>query len=486
MATKYPYQFEKLFNAEGLETFWQEALAKGDDRLQGHPLKNGKDWMKKTLPLFLHGDGVEFQKRDSMMVWSWGSLLTLFSSLDSHMLIAAFPKSCTCKQTWDPLMKELTWSFEALLKGCHPTKDSDGVPLKKGSPFFSLQGQALTPGRFRGALWSIQGDNEFFSNVLGLPHWSSHAPCWECDATHLGGAKPYKILDPAVADWVPKVMALEKGHRIFDIPGVTTRIVRGDGLHILFTKGIFAHLLGSMLHHMCWRDGVGKRQQVLPWKRVGLIFEEVQKVYKATGTPTRLTNLKLSMFTDPKSPNKEHAFLSAAKGAETKHFAPAFLAVCKKMLDLEDPVEAKMVAVLEALCDLVDVFDKAGIYLTDEEYAAALEKGSFFLQGYEWLNTWAQGAGRNLFHIVYKHHTFWHLVENSKWMNPRFHWCFRSEDFVGKISRLAHSISSGVRSTRLCRKVAPKYRVLLHVRLTRSNQDLQDPFAYEIDFADDD
>ncbi len=49
------------------------------------------------------------------------------------------------------------------------------------------------------------------------------------------------------------------------------------------------------------------------------------------------------------------------------------------------------------------------------------------------------------------------------------------EDFVGKISKLAHSVSMGVKATRISRKVLPKYRVMLHVRLARG--DLADPFA---------
>ena len=90
-----------------------------------------------------------------------------------------------------------------------------------------------------------------------------------------------------------------------------------------------------------------------------------------------------------------------------------------------------------------------------------------------------QVKAETFFHIVLKRHTFYHLVQNSKFLNPRFHWCFKSEDFVGRISRLTHSVSMGVKATRLSLKVAPKYRVLLHLRLTRDNLELQDPLAGE-------
>ena len=52
-------------------------------------------------------------------------------------------------------------------------------------------------------------------------------------------------------------------------------------------------------------------------------------------------------------------------------------------------------------------------------------------------------------------------------LNPKTHWTFSSEDFVGKMSILTASVSPGVSSTRLSLKVAPKYRILLHFLLTR-------------------
>ena len=143
---------------------------------------------------------------------------------------------------------------------------------------------------------------------------------------------------------------------------------------------------------------------------------------------------------------------------------------------MDDPIELKIVETLESICELVDVFDKAGMYLSEEEYQVALEKGTAFLQRYEFLSQWAQAVGRNIFRIVFKHHTLWHLVENSQYLIPKYHWCFKSEDFVGRISRLAHSVSMGVRSTRLSLKLMFKYMVLMHLRLTRGDISLLDPF----------
>jgi hypothetical protein len=178
--------------------------ASGDDRLKNHPMTLQKDWKDKTVPLFLHGDGVSFQQRDTLLAYSWGSLLSFFSSLDSHFLISLFPKSCTMESTWDPLMKWLVWSFNALQKGKHPDKDPDGNSFPAASMFEELKGEVLTPGNFRAVIWSIQGDHEFFANVLKLPHWSTASPCWECDAKRDNGnlQKWVKTIRPSQQNFV--------------------------------------------------------------------------------------------------------------------------------------------------------------------------------------------------------------------------------------------------------------------------------------------
>ena len=84
LATGYPAIFES-FGLEKLQAFWDGALATGDDRLENVPALIGRDWKRKVVPLFIHGDGVEYQSRDTLMVWSFGSVLSLFSdSLMKH------------------------------------------------------------------------------------------------------------------------------------------------------------------------------------------------------------------------------------------------------------------------------------------------------------------------------------------------------------------------------------------------------------------
>ena len=181
----HPEFFEEMCHlGKGeLEEFWEGVKATGDDRLNGHPMTLEKEWESYTVPLFLHGDGVEFQNRDSLLVFSWGTLLSSMNSLQNHMLVAAWPKSCQHPDTWDPIWKWVVWSLEALGKGFHPMLDPDNNPLKGGLE--KLKGQPLHPSGFKAVLWAVIGDQEYFANVLKLAHWASHYPCWECDVKTL-------------------------------------------------------------------------------------------------------------------------------------------------------------------------------------------------------------------------------------------------------------------------------------------------------------
>ena len=59
----YPTKFNELFIGNALEQFWEYALEKEDARIDKHPLlKVYPNWRQTTIPIFIHGDGVEFQE----------------------------------------------------------------------------------------------------------------------------------------------------------------------------------------------------------------------------------------------------------------------------------------------------------------------------------------------------------------------------------------------------------------------------------------
>ena len=98
----YPKIFCQLFSfGKGkLVEFWKGVAATGDEKPRGHPITKEKDWEELCIPLFAHGDGVEYANTNNLMAFSWGSLLTSLGTLLSHWLLASFPKSCGTKETW--------------------------------------------------------------------------------------------------------------------------------------------------------------------------------------------------------------------------------------------------------------------------------------------------------------------------------------------------------------------------------------------------
>jgi len=350
--------------------------------------------------------------------------------------------------------------------------DPDGLVLGPTTLMGKLAGKPLSPGGFRVAVWCLEGDHEYFSNVLRLPHWASPTMCWECDCDVRDPAKTWKTLKPMQQGWVCKTTAeiMEhppSSHDFFQIPGVTSKCVAQDALHIIFAKGILAHLIGSVLHTLCWP--VTGRQAVPPATRLALIFDEVRAYYTEHRSTSRLTNLRLSMFCDVKSPHAQNAFLNT-KAAESKHLLPAIAAVSRAASTGSDH-DLRRTAALDAISDFVTLMDEAGRFLEPEVADRALELAIRFLGHYAWLNRWALQQERNVYHIVPKFHMFHHLAINARYLNPRVYWCFKGEDYVGRISTLAASVTMGVSSILLSHKIAQKYRHCLHFRLTRGNHD---------------
>ena len=423
-----------------------------------------------------------------------------------------WPKSCQVPETFQPIWVWLKWSFEALAKGYHPTADPWGEPLKKGV-MEDMQGQPLHPKHYRCFVWSILGDQEFFSNTLDLPHWASHFPCHQCDCQNFDDADDGKHVKEIRVDHQKFILvshkealkkvqdalekagktlkkgalekaegplkkgALEKAekplkkgiHPIFTLPGVSTQMVKGGCLHILFSHGVLSHFLGSVLHTMVYYEGPGKRCAVPPGDRLGKIFTHVQKHYSEQGCQSRMTNLKLSMICDPQKPNATWASLDS-KASECKHLSFALLPVVREAFEKSaKPHEKQIVEALETITELITLWDNADTTLTSDEFNYSTLLGERFFMIYHDLNQWAADEGRSAFHVVHKFHTFLHTIQQAKYLNPKLNTCWRGEDYVGHLSKLAHSVSFGVKSTRITQKVALKYRILMHLLLTRKD-----------------
>ena len=128
-------------------------------------------------------------------------------------------------------------------------------------------------------------------------------------------------------------MAIPNQNPFFYLRGVSRLTVGHDGLHVIFCKGVLSYYLGGCLHTMMWPSK--GRQTISPQARLNIIFSRIQALYSQRHTPTRLTNLKMKMFTNLEKPWADVPFLKV-KGAECKHLLP-IVAIISSDISTQSP-----------------------------------------------------------------------------------------------------------------------------------------------------
>ena len=144
--------------------------------------------------------------------------------------------------------------------------------------------------------------------------------------------------------------------------------------------------------------------------------------------------------------------------------------MCDDVFNIDNPIEKNMILALESLTAVSNMFDRCDVIPSNGDWLIMMAHINVFFDSYHALNAWALAEGRNLFHIVMKHHTLLHLIENARLLSPKVTWCFKAEDYVGTISHIGHSVAMGVRSTKLSEKIMAKYRLMLHLCFTRGTR----------------
>ena len=202
--------------------------------------------------------------------------------------------------------------------------------------------------------------------------------------------------------------------------------------------------------------------------RMALVWNKIQDVYARSGSPTssKLTNLQVSMFVDSQKPHQGHPFLKV-KASEMKYLIPALVYFCKKMNDDSEIGKARLDAAtsIEQFCLLLDV---SPVVPNDSQAAKAIDTMNKFLFEYGKLKSLSESDG-NLYHSVPKMHMSHHMAERFKYLNPRFCWTFKCEDFVGKMSKLAHNCTYGIARLSVSASICEKTQHLMHLRLTRGD-----------------
>jgi len=168
---------------------------------------------------------------------------------------------------------------------------------------------------------------------------------------------------------------------------------------------------------------------------------------------------------DTDAPHKRYPHLQA-KAAETKHMTAFMVELMAQAQDWSVQAKQRLNAAV-AIHDFCMLLDKAGVVPTNAQATQARDTMNVFLHNYCALHAWAKSNDRLLFHLVPKFHMAWHMAQQFKFLNQRISWTFKAEDYVGKISKLAHGCTYGISRMNVSSSICSNYRWYMHLMLSR-------------------
>ena len=130
-----------------------------------------------TVPIMIHEDGVPYHHDDTMVLWSWGTPLSIGNSWTSRTCITGIPTSRVCKETRQEILQVLKWDLQTLAQGVYPSTDHKGNAFPDGSARKLLAGQRVI-GDYTAIFthWKHwKGDSEAAVSAHAL--WKRHYRC---------------------------------------------------------------------------------------------------------------------------------------------------------------------------------------------------------------------------------------------------------------------------------------------------------------------
>lgn len=462
-----------------LETFWREVVKRKDPRIIRHPMCLRTGWMRRAIPLVIHGDAVPVIRvgkpgTRSLDCISFQSLLAFGPSLSIKFLmfsifdkskLKGFPnRTDTMIEVWKILMH----SFVALFEGKHPAADHN----KKA--WTHLSSDALLADTFLcsedesffGVIWSITGDLDWYAKDLMLNNYNSVLPCpydpvgtnkekpmWP---TNFNKNAPWKKMQHTASEWRAQSRAVQ--HPLFAIFIFLTMLnVEADELHILYL-GIHQYFLGSILWLMTYKYFTGPLEN-----RIQSIWILILNQYRLQGTDHQFTHMGVSSFLDPQKPTRKFPRLKG-RGAEIKGLVDPLLAVWNNVRTASAHDKCVTHA-LEALSCMQRILDehKYDLFFTPAASQEFIRQTDAFLLDYSWLGVQADSRSELLFSGVPKLHWLWHMADRSLFLNPRRVACFTGEDFVKHMKKIAVKSSAGTALHKIPLTVMQKHRWGVHL-----------------------
>jgi hypothetical protein len=312
----------------------------------------------------------------------------------------------------------------------------------------------------------ICGDLDFFNKDLGTPAMNADSFCWRCSCNRTD--KPWNDFRPTAA-WRTTVLNagalknLEFPLPLFRFAGLTPAMLHLDVMHVL-DLGITEHVVANILFTICYHDmpGRGSAAKQLCFNQLWI---KIQEAYGTMELEHKISNLSLKcIVADIDSPFADYPALRRVKAAECKHLLRALQPLLVEFTT-DSIVHQHRLRMYTCLIQVYDAIERSPNFITD--FPAMLKAAQQFQLHYQVLAKLAMEAGQKLWSVVNKFHFFEHLVDQAKYENPALFWAYSGEDFVGRVSRLAHMCSYGKPVAEMVPVLMDRYRIGLHFTYTR-------------------
>ena len=141
------------------------------------------------------------------------------------------------------------------------------------------------------------------------------------------------------------------------------------------------------------------------------------------------------MFTSADRPHQEKHVLRTTAG-ECNSLAPEFATLAIE-LHGGDKTSDLLVQLFTAMEEFCEILGMEGVFPSEAKCEEAVLKMETFNATYQELQR--TRCNDRMWHTVGKFHNATHMAASFNWMNASFTWCFRAEDYVGRIAMLSWS-----------------------------------------------
>ena len=363
---------------------------------------------------------------------------------------------CTTQRVFDVL----AWSFRVLLSGRNPALRHDSSVFTEYDTAARAKPGEVIP---HAALLQVRGDWEGLMQIFRLRAPKQSEFCWACDASsdpasamsfhNFAADAPHRGTCFSHRDYLQRCVA-EGGQpsNLFRAPGMQLKHVIVDSMHAA-DLGSFCDAVGSLFYiEVTCRAWHPSMAAGLVW--LNLKLNKFYKTHKELSQVTPLVKSQIVSKTNP------YPFLKA-KAAPVRHVAEFCLQLAYKHMygiageggrpafafSASSPMRGRTQEHLQLMVDVFRGMERFGraVSVSPFDTAACSEGMTTYLTSLCQLHKlWRLGrsvadAKRLPWQLRPKCHLLQHLVLDHilSYGSPAKFWCYRDEDFVGVVKRIA-------------------------------------------------